>query len=88
MSLVVAVTKCLEISPLRTVKFHFDGVYDGEKIRGIKGFARGKDQFDIEIGGEYIVHLETKEIRDGVLHGDIVRVRSLDKVMEEMGQGG
>jgi len=67
------ITKCLETGRSLT-RFNFNGYYQGHKITSVEAWHR-REPF--QVNKEYILSLNTVEVNNGVLMGDLVTQKEL-----------
>ena len=86
---VVIVSTCISAveNGRKIATFYFQGEYDGKPVsKVVADYSRGFDSPESKTptaGKEYILHLEVKKHRDGVLYGRVERLRDLDDILEE-----
>ena len=58
-------------------EFHFKGVCAGEALR--KVLLRGRKEFQIKKGEEYLIYVQLFSFEQGVLKGSILRMKLLSE---------
>jgi hypothetical protein len=81
MKTVIIVSKCSRIIKLNQsenwYEFHFKGVCAGEALR--KVLLRGRKEFQIKKGEEYLIYVQLFSFEQGVLKGSILRLKLLSE---------
>lgn len=81
MKTVIIVSKCLRVTKFNSLEswyeFHFKGVCAGEQLR--KVILRGRHEFHLRRGEEYLMYVQMLTCEDGVLKGHILKVRLLEE---------
>jgi hypothetical protein len=81
MKTVIIVSKCSRIIKLNQsenwYEFHFKGVCAGEALR--KVLLRGRKEFQIKKGEEYLIFVQLFSFEQGVLKGSILRLKLLSE---------
>ena len=79
MKTVIIVSKCSRIIKLNSTEdwfeFHFKGVCAGESLRKVR--LKGKKDFNIRLGEEYLIYVSLISCTEGVLKGDVLKVKPL-----------
>ncbi len=77
---IIIVSKCIRISPFssdeNTYFFHFRGVFAGDLLKEVK--LRGRKDFQIKRGEEYLIYVQMISLEKGVLSGKILKIRPLE----------
>jgi len=80
MKTVIIVSKCLRVTKFNssesTYEFHFKGVCAGEMLK--KVLLRARHDFAIKKGEEYLMYVQMHSFQDGVLKGQVIKLRKLD----------
>ena len=80
MKTVIIVSKCLSVTKFNssesTYGFHFKGVCAGEALR--KVILKGRLDFQIKKGEEYLMYVQMLTCENGVLKGSILKVKKLE----------
>lgn len=81
MKTVIIVSKCLRVTKYTPeeswYEFHFKGVCAGESLR--KVLLRGRHDFDIKRGEEYLMYVRMLSFENGTLKGIIIKLKKLDE---------
>lgn len=81
MKTVIIVSKCLRVTKYNPVEswyeFHFKGVCAGEALR--KVLLRGRHDFGIKRGEEYLIYVRMISFENGILKGVIIKIRKLEE---------
>jgi hypothetical protein len=81
MKTVIIVSKCSRIIKLKQseswYEFHFKGVCAGEALR--KVLLRGRKEFQIKKGEEYLIYVQLFFFEQGVLKGSILKMKLLSE---------
>lgn len=73
---IVIVSRCL-VSNIDEVRFHFDGVWQGEEVKMIKvKFKEGVNVSPVE-GREYILKGFIVKLEDTTLHVEIAKIKEV-----------
>jgi hypothetical protein len=79
MKTVIILSKCLRVTKINAFEscyeFHFRGVCAGETLR--KVLLRGREDFEIRPGAEYLLYVQLVSIEGGTLRGTILKLRPL-----------
>lgn len=79
MKTVIIVSKCSRVIKLNSFEdwyqFHFKGVCAGEALR--KVLLKGRKDFSIKRGEEYLIYVSLISITEGTLRGEILKVKLL-----------
>jgi hypothetical protein len=85
MKTVIIVSKCLRVTKFNSheswYEFHFKGVCAGESLR--KVMLRGRHDFKIKKGDEYLMYIQMLSMECGVLKGIILKARPLDECWDK-----
>jgi hypothetical protein len=85
MKTVIIVSKCLRVTNFNshesTYEFHFKGVCAGEALQ--KVVLRGRKDFMIEKGEEYLMYVQMHSFEKGTLKGQILKVKSLNECWDK-----
>ncbi len=80
MKTVIIVSKCSRVTKIDLTEswyeFHFKGVCAGELLK--KVILRGRHDFGIRKGEEYLLYVQMISFSDSVLRGKILRSKPLD----------
>ena len=80
MKTVIIVSKCSRIIKLNPtedwLEFHFKGVCSGEALRRVR--LKGRKDFNIRPGEEYLMYVRLISCGQGVLIGEILKVKILN----------
>lgn len=81
MKTVIIVSKCLRVTkygPSESwYEFHFKGVCAGEALR--KVLLRGRHDFEIKRGEEYLIYVQMISFEFGTLKGIIIKIKKLEE---------
>ena len=81
MKTVIIVSKCLRVTKFNShescYEFHFKGVCAGETLR--KVILRGRHDFGIQRGEEYLMYVQMLSFEAGILKGSIIKLKKLDE---------
>jgi hypothetical protein len=81
MKTVIIVSRCLRIIKMNPAEFwfefHFNGVCAGEKLK--KVILKGRPDFHIAKGEEYLLYVQMLSLEQGVLKAIIVKLKKLDE---------
>lgn len=79
MKTVIIVSKCSHVIKLNSseswFQFHFKGVCAGEALR--KVMLKGRKDFNIKKGEEYLMYVRLISCSQGVLKGEILKLKLL-----------
>ncbi len=79
MKTVIIVSKCSRVIKLNSYEdwfeFHFKGVCAGESLRKVR--LKGRKDFNIHKGEEYLMYVGLVSCTEGVLKGEILKVKPL-----------
>ncbi len=85
MKTVIIVSKCLRVTKFNsdenTYEFHFKGVCAGESLRRV--ILRGRQDFAIKKGQEYLMYVQMITFQDGTLKGKILKAKLLDECWDK-----
>lgn len=76
MKTVIIVSKCLANFGDGTARFEFKGTFWGDPIKDIILNHEGK--FNLVVGKEYLMYVNLKAVKDGILSGTILKAKELD----------
>lgn len=74
MRTVIVVSLCLDDRPGRP-NFHFRGCFAGAEVKALQLEPSIEDEW--KKGEEYILYVRVREVREGVLRGEVIRSRPL-----------
>ncbi len=78
---IIIVSKCIRITPFSSEEnyyyFHFKGVFAGDLLKEV--ILRGRKEFLIKKGEEYLIYVQMTSLEKGTLWGRILRIKPLDK---------
>lgn len=78
---VIIVSKCVRVSSCSSEEclytFHFKGVFAGDLLRSV--VLRGRKDFNIRRGEEYLLYVILEKIEKEVLSGKILKIRPLEE---------
>ena len=78
---IIIVSKCIRISPYSSEEnyyyFHFKGVFAGDLLKEV--ILRGRKEFTIAKGEEYLIYVQMTALDKGILWGKILRIKPLDE---------
>lgn len=81
MKTVIIVSKCLRVTKFNSheswYEFHFKGVCAGESLK--KVLLRGRRDYGLKKGEEYLMYIQMLSMESGVLKGIILKSRPLDE---------
>ena len=81
MKTVIIVSKCSRVIKLNSFEdwfeFHFKGVCAGDSLRKVR--LKGRKDFNIRLGEEDLMYVGLIACSDGVLKGEILKVKPLAK---------
>jgi hypothetical protein len=81
MKTVIIVSKCLSVTKMNKCEewyhFHFKGVCGGESLK--KVILKGRKDFGIQKGSEYLLYVRLISCQGGILKGEILRLKSLSE---------
>ncbi|MBA2405331.1 MAG: hypothetical protein H0V66_11215 [Bdellovibrionales bacterium] len=79
MKTVIIVSKCSRIIKLNSTEdwfeFHFKGVCAGEALRKVR--LKGRKDFNIRLGEEYLMFVSLISCAGGVFTGEILKLKAL-----------
>ena len=79
MKTVIIVSKCSRVIKHNSYEdwfeFHFKGVCAGESLRKVR--LKGRKDFNIRLGEEYLMYVGLISCTEGVLKGEILKVKPL-----------
>ncbi|MFL5783915.1 MAG: hypothetical protein ACJ76H_04835 [Bacteriovoracaceae bacterium] len=82
---IIIVSKCVRISPYSSEEnnyyFHFKGVFAGDLLKEV--VLRGRKEFHIERGEEYLIYVQMIALEKGTLWGKILRIKPLDECWDK-----
>ncbi len=80
----IVVSKCIKIVPYSEEEsiyhFHFKGVFAGDLLKDVQ--LRGRKEFGIKKGEEYLIYVQMLALEGGTLHGKILRIKNLEECWE------
>ena len=78
---IIIVSKCIRITPYSSDEnyyyFHFKGVFAGDLLKEV--ILRGRKEFSITKGEEYLIYVQMTALEKGILWGKILRIKPLDE---------
>ena len=78
---IIIVSKCIRISPYSSEEnnyyFHFKGVFAGDLLKAV--ILRGRKEFSIRRGEEYLIYVQMIKLEGGTLWGKILRIKPLEE---------
>ena len=81
MNIVIIVSVCLRVIKMKKndtqFEFHFRGVYAGFALK--KVILTGAVGLEIQKNKEYLIKVQVTSINEGVLSGEILRIKPLDE---------
>lgn len=81
MKTVIIVSKCNRVTKINSTEswyqFHFKGVCAGEVLK--KVLLRGRHDFKIEKGEEYLMYVQMLKFENSTLIGTILKAKLLDE---------
>lgn len=85
MKTVIIVSKCSRIIKLNPsedwFEFHFKGVCAGEALRKVR--LKGRKDFNIRLGEEYLMYVGLIACAEGVLEGEILKLKPLSECWDK-----
>ncbi len=85
MKTVIIVSKCSRVINLNPTEdwyeFHFKGVCAGEALK--KVLLKGRKDFQIKKGEEYLMYVGLISIANATLRGDILKVKPLSECWDQ-----
>ncbi len=85
MKTVIIVSKCSRVIKLNQSTdwylFHFRGVCAGETLK--KVLLKGRKDFEIKPGEEYLLYVSLLSIEEGTLRGEILKVKILSECWDQ-----
>lgn len=78
---IIIVSKCIRISSHSSEEnnyyFHFKGVFAGDLLKEV--ILRGRKEFRIQRGEEYLIYVQMTALEGGTLLGKIIKIKPLDQ---------
>lgn len=78
---IIIVSKCIRISSYSSEEnnyyFHFKGVFAGDLLKEV--ILRGRRDFSIQKGEEYLIYVQMIKLDGGTLWGKILKIKPLDE---------
>lgn len=78
---IIIVSKCIRISSHSSEEnnyyFHFKGVFAGDLLKEV--ILRGRKEFGIKRGEEYLIYVQMTALEGGTLLGKIIKIKPLDE---------
>lgn len=78
---IIIVSKCIRISSFSSEEnnyyFHFKGVFAGDLLKEV--ILRGRKEFSIKRGEEYLIYVQMTALESGILMGKIIKLKPLEE---------
>ena len=85
MKTVIIVSKCSRVIKLNQIEdyyeFHFKGVCAGESLRKVR--VKGRKDFNIRLGEEYLMYVGHLLFTEGVLKGTMLKIKPLSDCWDQ-----
>ena len=85
MKTVIIVSKCSRVIKLNQIEdyyeFHFKGVCAGKSLRKVR--VKGRKDFNIRLGEEYLMYVGHLMCAEGVLKGTILKIKPLSDCWDQ-----
>lgn len=85
MNIVIIVSVCSRVIKLRKngsqFEFHFRGVYAGISLKRV--ILTGAVELAVQKNKEYLIKVKITSVNEGVLVGEILRIRPLDEYWDK-----
>ena len=78
----IIISKCLRVTnrELNEFEFRFKGIYQGQIIRKV---ILSSPAHGLVTGDEYVIHVTKSDFMDGVLKGEVKRLKKLNQSINQ-----